>query len=334
MVISELTQQYELYAQKQSRQIGGDAGQILFQRTTLDGAKKESSVEHYNERYNTYEFRKDFAQVLSALNRDEGGFLLNSETECKEYLTEHPNGIMVETDAYTYLIKGNAESAEVDIYAYVGGYLDEHIKQAEKGIRFINTNYKELFRIPDGGKIVINYNDGSAPEEEVCRFIDNYHFQTENGGIYHISQFAEICEENNYTVEPYREKELITVLVVEPGKEPYKAQIEDTLQSYQKEVGGYIECVYPWEDTAAIICNEEGKLLNLPLNRALKTEEGEMYDIIAGRFMVVGLSEDNFCSLSEKQLETYTERFKNPEFFIRRNESIVPVEIKARSKSI
>jgi hypothetical protein len=51
-----------------------------------------------------------------------------------------------------------------------------------------------------------------------------------------------------------------------------------------------------------VIVNEEGKLIGLPLNRALRDENGEVYDIIAGSFLVAGLTEDNFGSLTEEQI--------------------------------
>ena len=44
------------------------------------------------------------------------------------------------------------------------------------------------------------------------------------------------------------------VLVVEPEKEPYVKEISSGLSSLQKEVGGFIEAVYPFEDSVAIIC--------------------------------------------------------------------------------
>ena len=60
------------------------------------------------------------------------------------------------------------------------------------------------------------------------------------------------------------------VLVVEPGKAPYESDISPGLESLQKAVGGYIEITYPFDDPVAVVCNEEGKLLGLPLNRALR----------------------------------------------------------------
>lgn len=79
-------------------------------------------------------------------------------------------------------------------------WLDRHIGNAEKGIRFIDSNYKELFRIPDGGKIVIHYAWGEKMERS-CRFIDEYHTEIGND-LYHICQFAELMERNGHTYEP------------------------------------------------------------------------------------------------------------------------------------
>ncbi len=87
----------------------------------------------------------------------------------------------------------------------------------------------------------------------------------------------------------------MNVLVVEPMKKPYIKDINSGLSSLQHEVGGYIEATYPYEDLVGLICNEEGKLDGLPLNRAIYNENGEMVDIIAGTFLIVGLSEDNFA---------------------------------------
>ena len=35
------------------------------------------------------------------------------------------------------------------------------------------------------------------------------------------------------------------ILIVEPGKHPRLADIDDSLESLQKTVGGYIEAIYP-----------------------------------------------------------------------------------------
>ena len=87
------------------------------------------------------------------------------------------------------------------------------------------------------------------------------------------------------------------VLMVEPGKIPHEADIEPGLRSLQAAVDGLIQAVYPYEDPVALICNEEGKFLGLPLNRALRDDAGEVYDIIAGNFLITGLGEEDFSDL-------------------------------------
>ena len=110
--------------------------------------------------------------------------------------------------------------------------------------------------------------------------------------------------------------ETMRVLVVEPGNRPTVKEIETGLEPLQKAVGGLIEAVYPFEEPVALVCNEEGKLLELPLNRALLDENGKVYDIIAGTFLVVGLTEDNFGSLDDALLEQFQTRFRQPETFV------------------
>ena len=110
--------------------------------------------------------------------------------------------------------------------------------------------------------------------------------------------------------------ETITVLVVEPGRTPYAKEILPGLTSLQKEVGGHIEAVYPFPEPVAIVCRETGKLEGCPLNRALRDEEGAIYDIIAGTFLVVGLTEEDFGSLSPELLQVFTQRFRQPETFM------------------
>ena len=82
-------------------------------------------------------------------------------------------------------------------------------------------------------------------------------------------------------------KEKMTVLYVKPGEKPKRIEIENDLEALQRAVGGYIEAVYPYEDPVALIVNEEGKLNGLPLNRALRDEDNDIYDIVAGTFLVV-----------------------------------------------
>ncbi len=109
------------------------------------------------------------------------------------------------------------------------------------------------------------------------------------------------------------------ILLVEPGKVPRPLEITPSLKSMQQLVGGPIQAVYPFEEPVTLICHEEGKLLGLPLNRALRSPEaGEIYDIIAGPFFLCSAppDSDHFESLTEEQLERYTRRFSAVEYFL------------------
>ena len=79
-------------------------------------------------------------------------------------------------------------------------------------------------------------------------------------------------------------------------------EINKELKEYQKLVGGLIECAYLQnDDSVVLICNDEGKVNNMELNRDIG------YDIIAGPFLIVGDDYDNadFKSLSLDQIEKY-----------------------------
>lgn len=102
----------------------------------------------------------------------------------------------------------------------------------------------------------------------------------------------------------------MTILVVEPMKPPTVQEIDSSLESMQKIVGGDIEAVYPFDDPVAIVCNEEGKMLGLPMNRAMTDESGVPYDIVCGTFFVVGIGDEDFTSLTEQQIEKYKDSWE------------------------
>ncbi|MGN8876501.1 DUF3846 domain-containing protein [Pseudoflavonifractor sp. HCP28S3_F10] len=120
------------------------------------------------------------------------------------------------------------------------------------------------------------------------------------------------------------------ILMVEPGKTPYPAQMEDSLEVMQAAVGGLIQALYPFDDSVALVCNDEGKLLGLPPNRALRDEEGNIYDVVCGIMFLCGAPPDseNFCSLTPEQIKKYEKHFRYPEVFLRTERGIIclPVE--------
>jgi len=107
----------------------------------------------------------------------------------------------------------------------------------------------------------------------------------------------------------------IEVLVVEPDHAAEIRRIDASLESYQSMVGGYIEAIYPFDDPVALICNEEGKLRGLELNRALRDGEGKVEDIIQGTFFLCGIGEEKFESLPKELQGKYLRMFHDPELF-------------------
>ena len=107
------------------------------------------------------------------------------------------------------------------------------------------------------------------------------------------------------------------ILVVEPERRPEVREIDGSLESMQKVVGGWIQALYPFDEPLALVCNDEGKLMNLPANRGLRDEDGQIYDIVVGTFFLCGApaDSDHFTSLTPEQIERYRKRFHTPEMF-------------------
>ena len=129
------------------------------------------------------------------------------------------------------------------------------------------------------------------------------------------------------TAVPEVMAETMTVLLVEPEKYPRPLEVGTDLKDLQDAVGGYIEVTYPFDDPVGLVMNEEGKLNGLPLNRGLRDDNDELYDVIAGPFMVVGLTDEGFTSLTPEQMTKYEEAFHQPEVFVRMGKGIMALPI-------
>lgn len=213
MEIRPLTEAEQKYAYEQSMQISMQTGSI----GVMHGGYK-SDKEFYsrfydlNERWKTGEFEEGLENFLNILRSGKDGFMQNLDT-MREYTSGHPQnafpgkdgteyGFRADTEKYAYLMRCNPakENDNVEIHCYVKEWLDHHIKEAEKGIRFIDSRYSELFRILDGEKIAIT-DTREEKSEYVCRYIDEYHTEVGNN-LYHICQFAEIMERNGSAYAP------------------------------------------------------------------------------------------------------------------------------------
>ena len=111
--------------------------------------------------------------------------------------------------------------------------------------------------------------------------------------------------------------ETINVIYVEPGKEARTIEMKDELSEMQNLVGGLIEEYMPFEDDVALICNEEGKMNGMPLNRAVYGENGQIMDIIAGPFFIAyaPVESEKFLTLPDDLRKKYMNEFRNPEQF-------------------
>ena len=121
------------------------------------------------------------------------------------------------------------------------------------------------------------------------------------------------------------------ILVVDPERRPVIKEIDGSLKAMQEIVGGYIQAIYPFDDSVALVANDEGKLMNLPANRGLRDKNGQIYDIVCGTFFLCGASADcdHFISLTPEQIERYLERFHTPEMCLGVNGRIVCLPLEA-----
>lgn len=110
-----------------------------------------------------------------------------------------------------------------------------------------------------------------------------------------------------------KKEKVIKVLKVAPKEKPLVVELDNNLDSLQKAVSigmegqGLIEII-ELDASTCILCNEEGKLLNLEPNRRLGR------DILCGVFYVTGQNKQgDLCSLSPAAIEMYSKRFAEPE---------------------
>ena len=225
-----------------------------------------------------------------------------------QYAAEHPEEHAAKEEIYENLMAGHISALDEKLAALgqtQEDYLPSEIEKFKDA-----TGYEECLDV-----------DSQAIREAI-----------ENPDQSHVDEMMSFAEQANreYEAELYGQQavpEKLTVIVVEPMKEPYVKEIDPGLHALQAEVGGDIAASYPFDDPVGLVLNDEGKLIGLDLNRSLRDEHGEIYDIVAGTFLVVGLGPESFASLSPDMIQKYTEQFKRPELFASINGQIVSVPV-------
>ena len=107
-------------------------------------------------------------------------------------------------------------------------------------------------------------------------------------------------------------KDKITVISVMPGEKPNILEIENNSQAFEIIIGHPVQTVHPFDDAAALVESSDQDL-NQPFNRALYDEDGEFMDSVQGPFFIVGDSGEDFCSLTDAQVNQYLQQFSQPE---------------------
>ena len=181
MEIRALKENERKYTYTQGSQLLGQTGCIGHLRGDFgkDGMGFFTSWNDHCGIYKTEEFKKELDNVINALRFEKGGLLENRSGMVKQalccpesafegnYCTEY--GFRVDSGRHSFLLRCNASPGDYNFYCYcyVSEWLDKHIKNAEKGIRFIDGHYNELFRIADGEKIVVTDSNGKKEERAI-----------------------------------------------------------------------------------------------------------------------------------------------------------------------
>lgn len=199
----------------------------------------------------------------------------------------------------------------------------------------MNVNeIREMY--PEGTQIVLTEMRGENQMpyglKGTVKFVDDagqIHMKWENGSSLALNI-------NEDTFEKVEAPQRISVILVEPGRYPKLIEIEDTLEAMQSLVEGDIEEYMPFDDEVAIICNEEGKMRGLPLNRAVYVDNKEMVDIIAGKFFIcyAPIESEKFLSIPKELARKYEEKFKYPERFSQTIDGIEAKPYKPVSKDM
>ena len=183
--------------------------------------------------------------------------------------------------------------------------------------------FKNLARMSGASRVFFGTNDNETYKKALKHqingtFKDCICYKNEDNKIYVyeksdlevkselFDEQVRVCEDSNKYQTGKNKK--IRILYKEVGKEPQIMFIDNTLEAKQKLVGGLIEVV-PYEDVL-IICNEEGKILNMPPNLVFE------YDYIAGNCFVIGDDYKNadFKSLTDEEILKYREDLKKSSF--------------------
>lgn len=213
-VVQPLEGKEYLYTYCNSHQISTQTGLIGYIKgyIGIDNDEFHSIWNSFRDDLHTSDFDKEMVSLIRSFT-DEGGFLSNRD-ELRRFCLNEENtfrfesgiefGVRINTLDYAYLMRLNPNKNKHNLYCfcYKKDWLNSHIERAKQGIRFVNLNYEEMFKIEDGDKVIIE-TEKEYTKPVICRYIDEYHFEY-GRSLFHIWEFAEKFEQVNKWVIPMR----------------------------------------------------------------------------------------------------------------------------------
>ena len=293
-------------------------------------------------RFGYGELLKDRSSLSAYCHNNPDGVIEGNYT--KEY------GFRVDTDEHSYILRCNPTKGDYNfyVYAYDRETFEKHLSEIggkDMGTEELKStlydmmhaeqqNYREWLMKQQPEEILSHTYEFTVREDilvalEQVELSDNlmkalmdspsplqevYEMFADKETDYMQTLRDTITETAEHNFEKQTENSL-TVLVVAPGEKPSVVTIPAGLDSLYNQVGEPIQAIYPFEEPVGIVCNDNGKINGMQLNRALRDDENSIYDIVSGTFLVVGLGEEDFCSLTPEQIEKYSEHFAEPEMF-------------------
>ncbi len=310
-----------------------------------DDFKKEFDDVINSLRYGYGELLKDRSSLSTYCRSNPEGAIEGN------YITEY--GFRVDTDNHSYILRCNDTKGDYNFYVYaydratfekhlneIGGKTMDTTELNEKLYDLMSAEQEKFkdWLLKQSPEEILNHTQEYTVREDILMALSEieipenlarallespaplqevYDLFSDKETDYMQTLRDSITEtaEHNFELQQLKSEKTMTVLVVAPGEKPSVETIPIGLENLQQQVGGYIEAIYPFEEPVGIVCNEEGKINGLQLNRALRDDENSIYDIVSGTFLVVGLGEEDFCSLTPEQIKKYSEHFSEPEMF-------------------
>ena len=195
-------------------------GCIGMLRATLDNAGTGfiSNWEDHQENLKVPAFRDEFETVLDMLKYDERyGHILKNCGAMMAYGWSHPDcqferngpifGFRADTNSYSYMLRLDPKSQHNNVYCYCYSrdMLERHMRQAEKGIRFVTSKGKLLFTLADEDSVRITGKSGVSKDYS-CFYVADGLVELQAGQYFfwHIRELLESIERNGGSIIPLR----------------------------------------------------------------------------------------------------------------------------------